>query len=650
MGHRNLAIATISLAICLHCQGLQVSALDKAQDSDDIVASPSGQLEFRLLDRDPALLRYEVVFGGHKVIEESKIGLHLDGANLGENAIVNSVERYEANERYPSRGVHSTALNHFRGTKFRIHNKQSNTDYLLDVRAFDDGVAFRHIVPGEGSRVPDAASEFTIPKGSMIWHHGLRGHYEGVHVSQPIESLAADEWIAPPLTFKLRSATGYAAITEASLVSYAGMAFETAGNCVLRERLGHSQPVGHPFALRFGKQEAERLSHAAAVDGEIVTPWRVVLVGKDLNTLVNSDIIQNLSSPPDGALCPQGLQTPWIKPGRCVWKFLDGGTSDLQGMMEFSQFASKLGFEYNLIEGFWQRWDEADLRSLVDYSRKQNVGIWLWKDSRALHAAKDRERFFSLCQRTGVVGVKIDFLDHEAKEVIDLYCQLMKEAAQHRLMLNFHGANKPTGESRTWPNELTREGIRGLEGGQIKLRSRHDATLPFTRYLAGPADYTPVVFGPRRGDTTAAHQIATAAVFTSPLLVYGAHPKSLLEHPAVEMIKSVPSVWDETIALPGSEIGRVAAFARRHGDDWFLAVLGGPDSQKLTLSLSFLDSSAYHAMLVRDDPKDPTAVKIEKLNLTSADSLPIDLADGGGFIGRFSPQVPRYSAVGRSQE
>jgi alpha-glucosidase len=180
--------------------------------------------------------------------------------------------------------------------------------------------------------------------------------------------------------------------------------------------------------------------------------------------------------------------------------------------------------------------------------------------------------------------------------------------------------------------------------------SAHVTTLPFTRYLAGPADYTPVVFGPRRGDTTAAHQIATAAVFTSPLLVYGGHPKSLLEHPAVEMIKSIPSVWDETIALPGSEIGKVAAFARRHGDDWFVAILGGPESQQLSVSLSFLDSSAYHAMLVRDDPKDPTAEKIEKLNLTSADSLPIDLANGGGFIGRFSPQVPRYSAVGRSQE
>jgi alpha-glucosidase len=344
------------------------------------------------------------------------------------------------------------------------------------------------------------------------------------------------------------------------------------------------------------------------------------------------------------------MHTRWIKPGRCVWKYLDGGNNDLPTMMEFSRLAAELGFEYNLIEGFWQRWSEEDLRSLVDYSRKRNVGIWLWKDSRALHTSESRENFFRLCQNAGVVGAKIDFLDHEAKEVIDLYQALLKDAAQHQIMLNFHGANKSSGEARTWPNELTREGIRGLESGQIKLRSRHNATLPFTRYLAGPADYTPVVFGSRRGDTTAAHQIASAAIFTSPLLVYGAHPKSLLENPAVDIIKSIPSVWDETIVLPVSEIGQVAAYARRQGDQWFLAILGGPDSRKLRISLSFLDSSAYQAMLVRDDANDPTELKIEHVELTSADSLQIELAEGGGFIGRFSTGVVPISAIRRSQE
>jgi len=158
------------------------------------------------------------------------------------------------------------------------------------------------------------------------------------------------------------------------------------------------------------------------------------------------------------------------------------------------------------------------------------------------------------------------------------------------------------------------------------------------------------LFGPRRGDTTATHQIATAAVFTSPLLVYGGHPKSLLDHPAVEMIKSVPSTWDETIVLPASSIGKVAAFARRHGDRWFVAVLGGPQAQKLTVSLSFLNATPYSAMLVRDQSNDPMVVKIEKTLLTSSDLLQIELANGGGFIGQFSPRRPRLSSIGAAQE
>jgi len=644
------AFGLLIVAQCLSWLALCVGASEPEQRVDYVVPSPNGEISFYLQPPLGAPMQYRIAFGPEDVIEPSKLGILLDGANLGDAVLVEKIERYETNERYPCRGVHSNGNNHCRGAKFWLRNKKLDTQFVLEVRAFDDGVAFRYIVPGSGSRTPDAATEFTIPGGSTIWHHNLRGHYEGVHVNEAVESLKPDEWIAPPLTFKLPRDVGYAAITEAALLNYAGMALQAGENRVVRERLGHSQPAGHPFQLRFGKSESERLSHAAAIEGEITTPWRVVIIGKDLNSLVNCDLIQSVSPAPGAELFPEGLQTSWLKPGRCVWKFLDGGSSDLASMMEFSRFASELGFEYNLIEGFWQRWSEDELRSLVDYSRKRNVGIWLWKDSRSLRTPQAREKFFGLCQNVGVVGAKIDFLDHEAKEVIDLYQVLLRDAAQHRLMVNFHGANKPSGESRTWPNEMTREGIRGLESGQIEFRSRHNTTLPFTRYLAGPADYTPVVFGPRSGDTTAAHQIATAAVFTSPLLVYGAHPKSLLEHPAVEMIKSIPSVWDETIVLPPSEIGRTAAFARRHGDDWFLAVLGGPAKQKLAIPLFFLDTSLYRAMLVRDDASDPKAVKIENRELTSVDSLQIELADGGGFIARFSPIVARLSANGGDGE
>src|SRR5262249_45832331 len=144
--------------------------------------------------------------------------------------------------------------------------------------------------------------------------------------------------------------------------------------------------------------------------------------------------------------------------------------------------------------------------------------------------------------------------DHEAKEVIDLYEALLRTAAEHHIMLVFHGANKPTGRARTWPNEMVREAVRGLESSSMTERARHQTILPFTRYLAGPADYTTMIFSERRRDTSIAHQIATMVVFASPLLTIAANPQSMLDSPAVDVIKSVPAVWDDTRVLPGSDI------------------------------------------------------------------------------------------------
>jgi alpha-glucosidase len=222
--------------------------------------------------------------------------------------------------------------------------------------------------------------------------------------------------------------------------------------------------------------------------------------------------------------------------------------------------------------------------------------------------------------------------------MIDHYHVLLREAAEHRLMVNFHGSNKPTGEPRTWPNELVRESVRGMEARRLQERARHDATLPFTRFLAGHADYTPVHFGERRADTTVAHQVATAAIFTAPLLTYGAHPKQMLESPCLPMIRSIPATWDETVVLPVSEIGEVAAFARRSGDTWFLAVVNGPQARTIRVPLSFLAPGDHAALVVRDRKDDPTAVDVAETTAKRDDTLAIDLAAGGGHVARYAKE------------
>jgi len=274
--------------------------------------------------------------------------------------------------------------------------------------------------------------------------------------------------------------------------------------------MGHLHPISYPFELRY-KEDIERVSKPAAVSGTITSPWRVVMIGPDLNALVNCDVVPNLCPPPDETLFPKGIDTDWIKPGRAVWQYLDGRENTLEQMKNFCRMAGELGFEYKVIEGFWQRWSDAEVRELVEYGRQHNVGIWLWKHTREIRDPQVRHEFLQRCHGLGAAGVKPDFFDHEAKEIIDFYHTLLRETAELGLLVNFHGSNKPTGESRTWPNELTREAVRGMEYRSDE-RARHNTTLPYTRLLAGHADYTPVHFGEPLADTSWAHQIASAAL------------------------------------------------------------------------------------------------------------------------------------------
>jgi alpha-glucosidase len=616
------------------------------------VRSPDGRLrvELTLQAADAGLhpgsgarpggrLTYSLSAVGRQVLLPSTAGIVIDGVDLGQDVELGRVERVPFDRNVVPPGSAPPAACSV--ARLHLTHRSSSIHYTMEIRVFDAGLAFRYEVPGSTRRTPDEATTFRLPPRSTVWYHDLNGHYEGVHVRKDVADVPAGDWAAPPVTFKLPDEAGYAAITEAALISYGGMALEADGRGGFRARLGHHHPVGRPYALRFPADEATRLAVAASVDPPIVTPWRVVLFGQDLDALVNAHVVTDVSPPPDPLLFPEGREASWIKPGRAVWRFLDGGENTIDGLKQFSDLAAELGFEYHVVEGVWQKWSATDLQAFVDYSRARGVGIWLWKDSRAIRDPEARRQFFEQCRSLGVVGAKIDFLDHEAKDVIDIYHAILRDAAAFHLMINFHGANKPTGETRTWPNELTREGVYGLEHRSMEAWARHNTTLPFTRYLAGPGDYTPVVFGERRRETSWAHQIATAAIFTSPLLVYGGHPRSLLDNAAAEMIRSIPSLWDETIVLAPSAIGEVAVFARRRGATWFLAILNGPEARTLRLRPAFLPSGRHESLTVRDIPDNPAAVAVARGTVSRSDSLAITLRAGGGFIARFRTAAGR---------
>jgi alpha-glucosidase len=233
----------------------------------------------------------------------------------------------------------------------------------------------------------------------------------------------------------------------------------------------------------------------------------------------------------------------------------------------------------------------------------------------------------------------LDFMDSESKAVIDFYTAVLEEAAEYELMVDFHGANKPTGESRPYPNEMTREGIRGLEYNKWSaLPAAHYATLPFTRLLAGHGDFTPCTFNPEMlKGTTFALQLATAICYTSPLMFYADEPERYLRTPAVDVIKAIPSVWDETIVLPGSELGRLAAIARRRGPVWFVGLINGGAARRYELDLDFLGEGRFQSVQLGDNPTRADDLIRSTSVVSASTSLAVAMNAGGGSVVMLRP-------------
>ena len=269
--------------------------------------------------------------------------------------------------------------------------------------------------------------------------------------------------------------------------------------------------------------------------------------------------------------------------------------------------------------------------------------IWIWVNSNEVPDAARRTNVFDRAVALGVVGVKIDFEPEANVRWVNWYDDTLRDAAARKLMIDFHGANKPIGREGTWPNEVTRESIRGHEYQILRYRRtlppQHDCVLPFTRYVIGPGDYTPTVFNPKelRGYTWA-RELAQAVVFTSPFLCYADHPTNYLANPALDVLKAIPSTWDETVVLPGSGIGKCAAFARRSGKQWFIGVLNGGETTALDLPLAFLGRGKFQMIQLGDAPDRGDAWQREEKAVTGKDRVKLALRPSGGSVIEFTPQ------------
>jgi alpha-glucosidase len=626
-----------------------------------VLKSPSGNVEVSFsLAADGAPL-YSVSFAGKPVVADSRLGLTLrqTGPLAGGFRLLD-VKRASRDERYVLvAGKTREARDRCEEMTVALE-KAGERPVRLDVvfRAFDDGAAFRYVLPAQTGlarvEVTSEDTRFRFLADHKAWVLQLPSFTtsnEREFVPMPLLGIKPESIVGPPLTIEAGEGL-FVALAEANLRKWSGLHFA---------RVEGGNDSRHPTLVTKLAPLPSRPDVVVRGALPLASPWRVLMLGTRPGDLIESTILTRLADPNEIG------DTSWIKPGKVAWDWWNGpaianapfkvGMND-ETFRHFIDFAAEFGLEYVLVDAGWygdhrdggaditKPIPEMDIAALAAYGRQKNVGLLLWLNWEAVRDQMDVA--FPLYEHWGVKGVKVDYMDRKDQEIVAFYHRTLRTAAKYHLAVDFHGAYAGSGEERTFPNGLTREGIMGLEYDKWsdRVTPRHDVTIPFTRMLAGPMDYTPggfrnvtaAEFAPRNElplvMSTRAHQLAMYVVYDSPLQMLSDSPSAYRGEPGAEFLKVVPATWDETKVLDG-RIGEYVVIARRHGSDWFVGAMTDA-ARKLTLPLGFLGDGAFEATVFSDSPESavtPTKLAITPVRLVSKKGgakLAVDLAPGGG--------------------
>lgn len=597
--------------------------------------SPGGRVEAHLFV-EQGVLYCEATKDGKQWLMPSRLGLVVDGVDLGQHVSVMGIEDAKVvDETYPLNGNHAQARNFY--SEAVVPLRASGKDYLLYLRTYDDGIAIRYALPEGTERVDKELTSWALPDDveEVAWTE-FTFDYEGYSHVTPLDSVPEGKTLAPPLTVKTPS--GYLAFTEADNEAFPDMTFMREG----RAFKAYFPASADGWNLIRVADESSKILDGR-YKGYLVSPWRSVTIAQDLTQLVNSDLVTNLCPAPK-----EGTDFSWVKPGRCMWHWWSVGAPKYEDQKAWFDAAKQMGWEYYLIDEGWSWWKQEGrspwdmLAEVIAYGKSQGVKSIVWVNSAEMRHAPERRAYLERVKAIGAAGIKIDFIPRATTEVMQWYMGAMQDCAELGLLLNLHGSVKPTGLSRTYPNDITREAVRGNEY-QIRRYGRvlpqdHYVSLPFTRLLAGPADLTPVTLNPEEiavGGYSWAHEMSQAIVFLSPMLHFSDHYSYYLESPMRDLLSEVPTTWDETLVLPCTEMGKVVAYARRKGNDWWIGVMNGDQPREISISLDFLKGKGK-AALVYDDDTRLDGVKREDRNVSPQETLRMKLRPGGGFVARIS--------------
>ncbi len=635
------------------------------------VSSPDGHIVVAV--NTEGRLAYRVSIDGTPVLNDSRLGLRLRGLGvLGADVSLMAASRASTDTTWVNPlGKRRQVRDCHRELTLSLREKgPAAAAFDVVFRVFNDGLGFRYVLPGPagggGFVVEEELTEFaftadnacyagdhtSVPSDAYDIRDGFAGPQEWEFRRQRLSDLSQETVTGLPLL--TRTPGAWVAVTEADLVDWSGL-------WLMREPLGAGTT-----AVTLRSRLAPRLDGDGLVQGSFphASPWRVLMIGKEEGRLIESDLVVNLNTP------LQIADPSWIKPGMMAWDIWWPGYGKMttDSMKKFIQFAADMGWPYQLIDAGWYPGvhspqgditavvPEVDMPELLRFAADRHVRLWVWVHWTDADRRDAYKKAFALYEKWGLAGVKIDFMDRDDQEMVNWYEKITRAAAEHHLLVDFHGAYKPTGMIRAWPNQITREGVLGNEYNKWSLRvtPEHRVTLPFTRFLAGPADFTPGGFlnrtaatfqtnvSPTQVQGTRAGQLALFVAYDSPVMCFCEHPDNVRGQPGADFLKVVPTVWDDTRVLAGS-VGEYLVIARRSGSDWFLGSMTNSNSRMCSTKLEFLAPGKWNMRWwhdSRESRRDAEHIEITERTVSAGDVLDLWMASGGGSVARFERAGP----------
>lgn len=584
--------------------------------------SPDGHYVMTLDDAS-GIVTYTLSYDGKTVVLPSQLGID-SGCKWLEGLTIGSVKTGSSNTKWrPPYGERSEIRDHYKSYGITLEAEGGRRSIVLEVRAYNEGIAFRYCFTGGSNlRVTDEYTQYSMPEGTMAFY---TQRAQTPHEILPLRDWPADGQSDRPLLLKLPDKS-YVCLAEAGVVDYVRTKFRLAG-----------KPSTIETAM-FGPFEGK---------APYKTPWRVIMYGEKAgDILAHNSIFYNLNDP-----CAIN-DISWIRPGKVMREV----TLTTKGGKDLVDFAVRRNLQYIHFDAGWYgpEYDMAsdattvtldparnpvpdalDLQEVIAYAKSKGIGVFLYVNQRALQQRLDE--LLPLYRQWGVAGIKFGFVHVGSQEWTAWLHEAVKKCASYGLMVDIHDEYRPTGVSRTYPNLMTQEGVRGNEEFPDGF---NNTVLPFTRFVAGPADYTVCYYKRERMKTTPAHQLAISVVYYSPLqyMYWYDRPSDCQDEPELKFFDDVYTVWDDTRVLEG-EPGQYATIARRHGKEWFVGTICN-DARKVSLDLSFLPKGKFLAEIYADgDDSIPTRthVRCTEAVVTRKSTLPFDLRSNGGAAVRLVP-------------